>query len=85
MRHTAGLETAGKKHLPLPGFVKRLYGCPTHSRSILRGPQALVSAKRRIHCHGAEHIRGTTKAYKLSRRNLKLKRLKNEEKRKRSS
>jgi hypothetical protein len=46
VRPTAGLETAGKKHLPLPGFVSRLYGCPTHSWSILRGPKALVSAKK---------------------------------------
>jgi hypothetical protein len=64
---TAGLETAGKKHLPLPVFVTRLYGCTTHSRSIPRGSVALVSAKRRIYSHGAEYIRGITKAYKLSR------------------
>lgn len=75
VRPTAGLETAGKKHLPLPGFISRLYGCPSHSRSILRGSLALVSAKRRIHCHGAEYIR-RTKAYKFSWWNFKLKRLK---------
>ena len=75
MRHTAGLETAGKKHLASPVIVSRLYGCPSHSRSILRGSLALVSAKRRIHCHGAEYIR-RTKAYKFSRWNFKLKRLK---------
>jgi hypothetical protein len=73
-RPPASQETAGKKHLPLPGFVSRHYGCPTHSRSILRGSQALVWATRRIHCHGAEYIRRTTKAYKFSRWNFKLKR-----------
>lgn len=64
---TAGLETAGKKHLPLPGFVSRLYGCTTHSRCISRSALPLASAKRRIHSHGAECIRGITKAYKFSR------------------
>jgi len=67
VRPTAGLETAGKKHLPLPGFVTRLYGCTTHSRSISRSSLALVSAKRRICSLGAEYIRGITKAYKFSR------------------